>query len=432
MAAIVKKNRKSGDKYYISYRCRDEQGNVKQHWLPCTDRKEAHYLFDEVAQAEQEGREYVRPQAYTSSATTAVQANRMTIQELLERYIDIARQHWSPNTLGNARHISADYIVPYIGNVPVAAVTPMYLQDYYNDLPRHKAVQGNRSRDPGNISARTIREVHKLLRPAFERAVLWGILPINPTLPLQLPKGEKKVREQWSEAEVVEALNLCDDPQLRAAIAIQFSATTRSGELLGLTWDCVDISDLDHVVINIDKSLARINRKNMNDTEEREIILKFPAILGNGQNSTIRVLKRPKTPSSIRKIYLSKTAGALLKELKAMQSADKAAYGDSYHDYNLVFSQHNGNPLEDKYMSRHFKVFLKKHNLHMIDFYALRHSGATAKLRSTRDLKAVQGDMGHATPEMLTKVYAAIVDEDRMHNAEVIEASVLSKIHLKS
>ena len=43
-----------------------------------------------------------------------------------------------------------------------------------------------------------------------------------------------------------------------------------------------------------------------------------------------------------------------------------------------------------------------------------------------------QGDMGHATPEMLTKVYAAIVDEDRMHNAEVIEASVLSKIHLKS
>lgn len=68
----------------------------------------------------------------------------------------------------------------------------------------------------------------------------------------------------------------------------------------------------------------------------------------------------------------------------------------------------------------------------MIDFYALRHSGATAKLRSTRDLKAVQGDMGHATPEMLTKVYAAIVDEDRMHNAEVIEASVLSKIHLKS
>ena len=79
-------------------------------------------------------------------------------------------------------------------------------------------------------------------------------------------------------------------------------------------------------------------------------------------------------------------------------------------------------------MSRHFKVFLKKHNLHMIDFYALRHSGATAKLRSTRDLKAVQGDMGHAKPE----VYAAIVDEDRMHNAEVIEASVLSKIHLKS
>lgn len=432
MASVVRKHRKNGDKYYIAYRTRDTEGNAKQHWLPCEDRQEARYLLDEVTQAEREGREYVRPQAYAPTKTTAVPANRMTIEELLERYIDIARQHWSARTLGNARHISRDYIVPYIGNVPVAAVTPMYLQDYYDDLPKHKAVQGNHKRDPGNISARTVREVHKLLRPAFDKAVLWGLLLINPTLPLELPKQTKKNREQWSETEVVEALNLCADPQLRAAIAIQFSATTRSGELLGLTWDCVDTSDPDHVVINIRKSLARLNCENIEDTGGREIIFQFPTVLGRGLNKTVRVLKVPKNPTSIRKVYLSQTARMLLRELKEAQTTDKTAYGDDYHDYNLVFAQHNGDPLEDEYMSRHFKLFVKEHDLHMIDFYALRHSGATAKLRGTRNLKAVQGDMGHATPEMLTKVYAAIVDEDRVHNADVIEESVLAKIQQKT
>ena len=58
----------------------------------------------------------------------------MTVEELLSRYVDGARQQWDANTLGNARHIIADYIVPYIGSVPVANVNPMMLQSYYNDL----------------------------------------------------------------------------------------------------------------------------------------------------------------------------------------------------------------------------------------------------------------------------------------------------------
>ncbi len=90
MASVVRKHRKNGDKYYIAYRTRDTEGNAKQHWLPCEDRQEARYLLDEVTQAEREGREYVRPQAYAPTKTTAVPANRMTIEELLERYIDIA------------------------------------------------------------------------------------------------------------------------------------------------------------------------------------------------------------------------------------------------------------------------------------------------------------------------------------------------------
>lgn len=40
--------------------------------------------------------------------------------------------------------------------------------------------------------------------------------------------------------------------------------------------------------------------------------------------------------------------------------------------------------------------------------------------------KATQGDTGHAGPEMVTKVYAHILDEDRKINAQKFEAAFYS------
>lgn len=37
--------------------------------------------------------------------------------------------------------------------------------------------------------------------------------------------------------------------------------------------------------------------------------------------------------------------------------------------------------------------------------------------------------MGHASAEMLTQVYAAIVDEDRQNNAVVMEERIFSKLY---
>ena len=57
-----------------------------------------------------------------------------------------------------------------------------------------------------------------------------------------LPKAEYKKREIWSPDMLTKALEVCDDPILSLAINLAFSCSLRMGELLGLTWDCVDIS----------------------------------------------------------------------------------------------------------------------------------------------------------------------------------------------
>ena len=57
-----------------------------------------------------------------------------------------------------------------------------------------------------------------------------------------------------------------------------------------------------------------------------------------------------------------------------------------------------------------------------IVFHSIRHTSAGVKLRlSGGDLKAVQGDGGWSTPDMVTKRYAHILDEDRRTLAAEME-----------
>jgi len=60
-----------------------------------------------------------------------------------------------------------------------------------------------------------------------------------------------------------------------------------------------------------------------------------------------------------------------------------------------------------------------------IVFHSIRHTSTGVKLKlSHGDLKAVQADGGWNTPDMVTKRYAHIVDEDRKKLAEAMEENI--------
>lgn len=57
-----------------------------------------------------------------------------------------------------------------------------------------------------------------------------------------------------------------------------------------------------------------------------------------------------------------------------------------------------------------------------VDFHSLRHSSITYKLiLSSGNIKAVQGDSGHAQAEMVTEIYAHVLDGARKLNAKKFE-----------
>ena len=80
-----------------------------------------------------------------------------------------------------------------------------------------------------------------------------------------------------------------------------------------------------------------------------------------------------------------------------MQEEQKAALHGAYEDYDLVIAHNSGRPVETRYIDNKFNDLIVENDLPKVTFHSLRHLSASLKLvASNGDIKAVQGDTGHA------------------------------------
>ena len=107
---------------------------------------------------------------------------------------------------------------------------------------------------------------------------------------------------------------------------------------------------------------------------------------------------------------------------KAEREEYKELFGDEFIDYNLVFCNPNGRPMEGSVINRGLSKLIKGNDLPPVVFHSLRHSSITYKLKlNGGDMKSVQGDSGHAQVKMVADVYSHILDDDRRLNAQRFE-----------
>lgn len=228
---------------------------------------------------------------------------------------------WSLSTYDGNTGLIANYINPLIGDVPIRQINTRFVDQFDRTLEKTKPVV-SRNRNPKDeyLPEQTRDKIHKLLSCAFKQAVKWEIIQKNPFDYSMHTRPKYKKREIWTADMIRKALDECDDGKLYVAINLSFACSMREGEILGLTWDNVHISD------------------------------------------------------------------------------DDIARDDAY-------------------------VYIDK-ELPNVVFHSLRHSSTTYKLKLNHgDLKATQGDTGHAQIDMITDVYAHILDEDRKINAMKFENS---------
>lgn len=262
----------------------------------------------------------------------------------------------------------------------------------------------------------------------------WELVQRNPFDLAMVKRTKYKTREMWDADTIRKALNECRDSKLYIAMNLAFACSMREGEICGLTWDNVHFSDADIVNDNayvyVEKELQRCSKRVIERLEKKDILYIFPNI--DPRATTSLVLKTPKTESSVRKIWLPKTVAYILRSWKKAQDDLKEFLGAEYQDFNLVLTQASGRPYEGRLILKEMKKLREEAGLPNVVFHSLRHSSTTYKLKLNHgDLKATQGDTGHAEIDMITKVYAHILDEDRKVNAQKFEASFYANPDLR-
>ena len=414
MASIVKRK----NKWAVVYAVTDENGVKRQKWETFGSNADAKKRKAQIEHEMSEG--------------TFIVPSATTIHDLLNEYVSVyGISKWAASTYDSKRGLIDNYIIPIVGDVRLDEVNTRMMNLYYQKLLKVKARDNHHNRGKETlVSPRTVKEIHKILCCAFNQAVKWELMSRNPVMNCTLPATQEKVREIWDVETLLRATELCEDEILALAINLAFCCSLRMGELVGLTWDCVDISEEaiaeNRAYIYVNKELQRITKEAYTALDGKGVLYTFPAVMAN--NRTMLVLKTPKTRTSTRKVFLPKTVAEMLIKRKQQLEEYKDLLGSEFTDYNLVFCSEAGRPMEGNRINTAMAELIEKHGLPKVCFHSIRHTSTTYKLKLTGgDIKAVQGDTGHNTAQMVTERYAHILDDDRRVNAVRFEQAFYEK-----
>ncbi len=175
------------------------------------------------------------------------------------------------------------------------------------------------------------------------------------------------------------------EDHFEALYVLAVTTGLRQGELLGLSWEDVD---LDSGVLRVRRTLQALG---------------FP----KGAPAT---LTEPKTPRSRRSVKLTAMAVEALKEHRQRQDEERQVAGDAWKDRGLVFPTQVGTPVNYANLNhRSFKPLLKRAGLPNIRFHDLRHTCATLLLSKGVHPKIVSDVLGHASVAITLDTYSHVI-----------------------
>ena len=260
MASIQKR----GKKHVVVYTYIDKEGQKRQKWETFNTKAEARKRKSAVETELDNG--------------TFIPPSTMTIEEFLIDFVDLyGTKHWGLSIYASNLGLINNYINPLIGNLIVQDVNRRTVDRFIQQLQKTAPVNTPyRHAKTEFVTPCTIEKIIKLMRCAFHQAVRWDIIGKNPFEDADLPKREKKVRAIWTADIIRQALDNCEDGKLYVAINLAFACSMRMGEITGLTWDCLHISDediaADNAYVWIEKELTRVDQKAIDALGKKDVI----------------------------------------------------------------------------------------------------------------------------------------------------------------
>lgn len=301
-----------------------------------------------------------------------------TVKEWIEEWLDTYCTTLKPRTIDDYRGRMARYVIPYIGKVQLAALTPMQVQKLCNKL-----YQGYKNQDP--LSPKTIQNIHGILHTALKQAVLCGIISRNPADHSKLPKQKKPAIKPLMDESITRFLEQIKGDVYENLFIVDMFSGLRQSELLGLQWQDV----------NWEKGTLTVCRQLQKVPHSKEYI--FLDETKNGKDRTIPV------PETVLKV---------LKRQQAQQAEWKLAAGPAWNnEHNLIFTDEQGGHLKHHTVYNHFKKAVRAIGMDDCRFHDLRHSCAILQLEAGCSPKVIQAQLGHYSSAFTMDTYVSVSDK---------------------
>lgn len=309
---------------------------------------------------------------------------KMTLAQWLDIWQDTYLVDVKPRTAVDYRNNIRKHLKPALGAVKLEALATHTIQQFYKNFVESVDEGGK------GLSPKTLRNVHLVLHRALQQAVLLKYIRSNPTDACTLPPIEKKEIKPLDEDEMACFLQATAGHRFEIIYIVTLFTGMRKGEVLGLTWDCVDFA----------VGTITINKQLQADTKNgREYHL---VSTKNGRGRVI-------TPAPF--------VMELLKAQRRKQSEWRLKAGPLWEDTGLVFTNELGLHLSPHTVFNHFKRIVESIGLPNTRFHDLRHSYAVAAIQAGDDIKTVQGNLGHATASFTLDVYGHVTDQMKRESA---------------
>ena len=276
-----------------------------------------------------------------------------------------------------------NHINPKLGAIKVSALTTNRLQQFINALQ----VDGVRlDEKEGGLSTAYISKIRNILHSSLEQARQNKLISDNPVNYVVLPKQHKKKIKALSVNQQKKFLEATDGHSMKTLFVLALSTGLRRGELLGLTWDCIDF---DNKILKVIYSAQRVY-----DPETNKSFLR---------------LGTTKTDASVRKVPITPSVIPLLYTHKEQQETMRTS--SDWNPLHLVFCNAHGGITESTTINRMLNSILRKAELPKIGIHALRHTFATRMLENDVPAKVVQELLGHTDIALTLNTYTHILPE---------------------
>jgi len=369
---------RKGKKYYAVVELATDplSGRRRRIWHPAgTTKRSAQQLLGQLFD-DLESNTFLEPEAITVAGY------------LVDEWLDSTKNELRHATFDSYRRNIENHVVPHIGAVKLQALRPLDLTRYYSTL-----LSSGRRDGRGGLSAKSVRNIHQMLRKAFDDAVRSHYLRSNPAIGAKPPKqsasGSNDLR-YWTAAELRTFLRHNRDHRHTPLWTVAASTGMRRGELLGLRWRDVDL-------------------------KQRRLSIRQTIISVNYE-----VLRsEPKTVKARRSIDLDVNTVQILRAHRAEQDLERRALALDHHPDDLVFCREDGEAYHPEFVRQSFDRRVRSSPVPKIRFHDLRHTHATLMLKAGIAPKIVSERLGHATVAFTMDVYAHVIPGMQAEAAQV-------------